>query len=145
MEIEHLTCQLLLFKGRVPASVHGPQRGQIRRRHVELFAEMLPQGGGHDAHRIENPTTQPQEADLQRQPQLQRGSPPLLDRLPFRGREREKRFDRLDRHLARDLLQAKKGGLASVHCSLLGGGETGSTKSGATTSCCISRNARLLL
>jgi hypothetical protein len=53
MEIQHLTGQLLVFKASIAPPVHGAQRGQIRCRHLELLAEMAPQDGGHDAHRID--------------------------------------------------------------------------------------------
>jgi hypothetical protein len=55
-----------VFKEGIAAPVHGAQRGQIRCRHVELLAEMAPQDGGYDAHRIEDAATHAQKADLQR-------------------------------------------------------------------------------
>ena len=75
MEPQRLTGQLLVFEQGVAPPVHGTQRRQIRCRHGELFAEMAPQDGGHNAHGIEDLAAQPQKADRQRQSQLQGGSP----------------------------------------------------------------------
>jgi hypothetical protein len=82
----------VFIHGAVPP-IHRPQRRQIRGLHAELFTQMPPQGRRHDAHRIEQPSAHAQKADLQRQPQLQRRPPPLLDHLPFSQREGEKRLD----------------------------------------------------
>jgi hypothetical protein len=82
-----------MFIQRAPPPIHPPQRRQIRGLHAELIAQMAPECRRHDAHGIERPSAHAQKADLQRQPELQCRSPPLLDQLPFGHSEREKRFD----------------------------------------------------
>jgi hypothetical protein len=86
MKPQRGTGEFLMFIHSAVPPIHPPQRCQIRGLYAELFAQMPPECGRHDAHRIEQPTAHAQKADLQPQPQLQRRPPPILDHLPFSQR-----------------------------------------------------------